>query len=369
MRRFKIILYLGLLTNFVFGQCSISSNLVSNGDFESGNTGFTSDYSNSPGDLWSEGTYDAVSNPIFSHNNFSPCSDAGVGSGVMLAVNGSPTEDAKVWCQTVSVEANVDYSFSTEITSVHSSNVAILQFSINGFDLGTSFIAPTSTCTWNQFCETWNSGVNTSADICIVNKNTASSGNDFALDNIAMGKIIGVLPVTLGGFDVANDNADVRLDWVSYVEENHDRFEIERSFDGVNWSFIGSTVGTLLQEDSANYKFYDHLPKEGLNYYRLKMVSNIGEIEYSDTRVIDHVFYSVDIVETFPNPVRNEMNIRLHENVSEISIINNLGKTMYFESNPATNHTISTSNLSSGTYYLNFRDNKGVLCNKLFIKQ
>jgi hypothetical protein len=369
MRRYKIILYLGLLTNFIFGQCSISSNLVTNGDFESGNSGFTSDYSNSPGDLWDEGTFDAVSNPVFSHSNFSPCSDASAGSGVMLAVNGSQTEDAKIWCQTVAVEADEDYTFSTEITSVHASNVAILQFSINGTDLGTSFIAPTSTCTWNQFCESWNAGVNTSADICIVNKNTASSGNDFALDNISMGKVLAVLPVTLGSFEVVNENADVRLNWVSYVEENHDRFEIERSLDGMEWSFIGSTSGTLLQEDSANYKFYDHLPKEGLNYYRLKMISNNGEVEFSDIRVIDHVFYSVDIVQTFPNPVRDEMNIRLRDNVDQISIINNMGKTIYLETNPSSNHTISTSNLSSGTYYLNFRDNKGKLCNKLFIKQ
>jgi hypothetical protein len=116
---------------------------VSNEGFKSGNTGFTSDYANSPGDLWSEGTFDALINPMFPHANFSPCSDTRY--CVVLATNGSQTEDSKICCQTISLEPNEDYTFSTEITSVHVSHIAILQFSINGTDLGTSFIATTST--------------------------------------------------------------------------------------------------------------------------------------------------------------------------------------------------------------------------------
>lgn len=369
MKRVRIIIYLALLTNFVFGQCSITSNLVLNGDFESGNSGFSSNYVNSPGDLWSEGTYDVISNPQMSHSNFSACSDAGSGSGAMMVVNGSSTANEEIWCQTVAIDAGADYIFSTEITSVHPANVANLQFSINGVDLGTPFIATTSTCSWNQFCETWSSGVSTSADICIVNKNTASSGNDFALDNIAMGKVLTALPVTLGAFEVSNENADVKIRWVSLVEENHDRFEIERSFDGEEWTLIGSSNGKMYDEDSVEYEFFDHLPQEGLNFYRLKMISISGEETYSDVRIVEHVFYSVDIVEAFPNPVKEQMNIRLSEEVQELSILNNLGETMYFKTNPELNQSISTMNLSAGTYYLKFKDGRGVLHNKLFIKQ
>jgi len=49
--------------------------------------------------------------------------------------------------------------------------------------------------------------------------------------------------------------------------------------------------------------------------------------------------------------------------------LNNLGETMYFKINPYLNQSISTWNLSVGTHYLNFKDKRGVLHNKLFIKQ
>ena len=63
-------------------------------------------------------------------------------------------------------------------------NPAILQFSINGQVLGSPFTAPFNINNWVQFFETWNSGANTTATICVVNQNTTLGGNDFALDDI-----------------------------------------------------------------------------------------------------------------------------------------------------------------------------------------
>jgi hypothetical protein len=65
------------------------------------------------------------------------------------------------------------------------SSPAILQFSINGIQLGTPFTAPAALYTWQQFSTTWNSSTNTTATICIVNQNTATSGNDFGIDDIS----------------------------------------------------------------------------------------------------------------------------------------------------------------------------------------
>jgi gliding motility-associated-like protein len=51
--------------------------------------------------------------------------------------------------------------------------------------LGGTFTAAMVSCTWNQFYEVWNAGTNTTAQICITNQNTQTSGNDFALDDIS----------------------------------------------------------------------------------------------------------------------------------------------------------------------------------------
>lgn len=173
-------------TNYVLTgvAADFSNNLISNGDFESGNSNFTSDYTYNPGDLVPEGYYDVIDNPQSDHPGFAPCVDHTSGTGNMMVVNGAGTPNQNVWCQTVPVMPNTPYVFSAWVTSVVASSPALLQFNINGTPLGPIFQAPGSTCNWQNYFQLWNSGTNTSATICIVNQNTTLGGNDFALDDI-----------------------------------------------------------------------------------------------------------------------------------------------------------------------------------------
>ncbi|MCT4560525.1 MAG: PKD domain-containing protein [Crocinitomicaceae bacterium] len=168
----------------------LGSSVITNGDFELGNTDFTSDYIFAPvppgvyGSLSNEGTYGIYVNPALGHANFATCSDHTSGSGNMMVCNGSPDPNTNVWCQTVNVDQNTEYQFSAWATTVVGNNAPQLQFEINNSILGAIFTPPTNNCQWNQFFQTWNSGINTTAQICILNQNTAGGGNDFALDDI-----------------------------------------------------------------------------------------------------------------------------------------------------------------------------------------
>lgn len=169
-------------------SCVISGvELIVNGDFGAGNTGFTSSYSycNAANCLFPEGTYAIGNSPSFFHSGFCNCTDHTTGTGNLMIVNGSGTPGSNVWCQTIPVTPNTTYNFSTWVTSVNPASPALLQFSVNGVPLGGIFNAPNSCCPWLQFFAVWNSGVNTSANICIVNQNTTLGGNDFALDDIS----------------------------------------------------------------------------------------------------------------------------------------------------------------------------------------
>lgn len=166
------------------GKYRLPGNLVVNGNFSAGNTGFTSDYINSA-DLTPEGLYAIVTNPNSVHPGFAACGDHTTGTGNMMVVNGAGTPNLNVWCQTIVTIPNTEYQFETWVTSVANGSPALLQFSINGGTIGPIFQAPSTTCNWQRFSATWNSGANTSAVICIVNQNTALGGNDFALDDIA----------------------------------------------------------------------------------------------------------------------------------------------------------------------------------------
>lgn len=187
-------------TYYITGRY-ISDNIVTNGDFENGNTGFTSGYSyyttnsNTWGIIGAEGSYTVNTSSAIVHNNFGeyPCLDHtyGNGTGKCMYVNGAGTANTTVWQQVISVQPNTDHIFITWVASLAqgqtsgASSLARLQFSINGQTIGDIFTAPATTAQWQQFYQIWNSGNSTTATIRILNQNTAGSGNDFALDDIS----------------------------------------------------------------------------------------------------------------------------------------------------------------------------------------
>lgn len=166
------------------GQPLLGQELVVNGHFSDGNKGFTSEYTYSEADLLLEAYYSVTDDAANVHNEFTG-KDHTTGDGNFMVINGAAKPNTSVWCQMVKVKPNTTYIFSTWITSVFYWGPAVLQFSINGKNLDTTFNAPNEVGKWQQFYTTWFSGTDTVAQICIVNQNTEVFGNDFALDDIS----------------------------------------------------------------------------------------------------------------------------------------------------------------------------------------
>lgn len=179
-------------TYTVTGQ-RLTDNLVVNGDFSLGNTGFTTSYVPGTGGtfglLSTEGQFAISTSPSNTHTSFCAGADHTGGNGNMLIANGSSIPNTTVWCQTITVSPNVNYLFSAWASSVDPGNPALLQFSINNVQLGSSVQLPVTTCVWQQFTTQWNSGTNTSAQICILSQNIQAGGNDFALDDITFTRL------------------------------------------------------------------------------------------------------------------------------------------------------------------------------------
>jgi hypothetical protein len=161
------------------------ADLILNGDFHLGNTGFKSDYSYVPGNIIDLQTYDIVTDPIKASQYATSFGDHTSGTGQMLAANGSSTAGKVVWSQSLSVSQNTSYKFSAWLASWYPLSPAELDFQFNGKSIGT-LTAFESAGIWKQFSATWNSGVDSSAFVSIVNLNTDFSGNDFALDDISL---------------------------------------------------------------------------------------------------------------------------------------------------------------------------------------
>ena len=159
--------------------------LVTNGDFEAGNTGFTSEYSFAPGSNTTEGEYTVRSDPQNWNTAFAATPDHTSGTGNVLVVNGATSGNPFLWQQSVTVSPSTPYTFSAWISTAVAGGPADLTVQVNGTQLGSSFTAPAATGTWDNWLETWNSGASTLADIRIFNTDLSTFPNDFYVDDIS----------------------------------------------------------------------------------------------------------------------------------------------------------------------------------------
>src|SRR5690606_4816203 len=128
------------------------NDLIVNGDFEQGNTGFTSGYIYStPNPLGGPGYY-TVSTAV-SNGWWPGCADhTPSGSGNMFISDGANNTSGvsagtSAWCQTVNVSPNTDYAFSTWLTNINSSgSTSQLRFMINGSQIGAIQNTPLGVC-------------------------------------------------------------------------------------------------------------------------------------------------------------------------------------------------------------------------------
>ena len=101
-------------TTYILTSTDLTGNLVVNGDFEAGNSGFSSAY-NYATNLNPASTYWVGTDASTVHSAFTGF-DHTSGSGNFMVVNGSGVPNTNVWCQTISVIPNTDYNFSTWVS-------------------------------------------------------------------------------------------------------------------------------------------------------------------------------------------------------------------------------------------------------------
>lgn len=179
--------------------CLAHANLLTNGDFESGNTGFTSGYTfvaDGAGntELFSAGLYSVTSSTANVHpfphvlqGNTNP------GTGLFMALNGAITSGTAAWEQTVAgLSMNTDYTFSGYIASWDSldrqlGNVNILA---NGSQLGATLVEPALASGWVMFSRTFNTGGNTSVTLRLEDINVPGvnpgAGRDLGFDDLSL---------------------------------------------------------------------------------------------------------------------------------------------------------------------------------------
>ncbi|MFN5371172.1 MAG: T9SS type A sorting domain-containing protein [Bacteroidia bacterium] len=164
------------------------TNLVVNGDFEAGNTGFTSEYTfkadvagNS--ELIPATTYGVGANAATYHPQF-----VGVGrSGNQLIVNGNVGSIKTVWSQNVNVVSGKEYNYSAYVQNVFPTSPGIIRFYAGSTLVGT--VSPTGIATYAEFAGSFTATSTGALELKIVSSNLASTGNDFGIDDISFTEV------------------------------------------------------------------------------------------------------------------------------------------------------------------------------------
>ncbi len=167
-------------------------NLIVNGDFTGGNTGFFSQYvycnTNECVGLGGPLHY-AVGQDARFFNGIWNGKDHTTGSGNFLIAEAAIEDNIYVWKQTIPVNINSCYTFSFWLSSMEyntsSDYPAEIKILINGIQAGHTMVAPRDTNTWAPNSIVWNSGSDTTCTIEIVDLKFNSYGHGFGIDDIS----------------------------------------------------------------------------------------------------------------------------------------------------------------------------------------
>ncbi len=160
-----------------------SGELVTNGDFSAGNTGFTTEFTLNNNLNQFEGTYWIGTNAASHHPQFN-----GTGTGqFMIANSGYEAALFMVWCQEVEVCPQQTYTMSFRVRTVSNATPARLQWWMDGVPVGPEWNLPVFGSGWQTINQVWTTPpVLTTANICLRVMSGEGVGNDFGLDDISV---------------------------------------------------------------------------------------------------------------------------------------------------------------------------------------
>lgn len=180
----------------------------------------------------------------------------------------------------------------------------------------------------------------------------------------------GSLPVTLSKFEVSNENNIALLNWQTTMESNSSHFEVQHSLNGKVWSTVATVESTgSVKQSVMNYSYSHPMPKNGTNYYRLKMVDL--DATYSYSRIQSLSFSGISSAWLFPNPVSDVLfiNDESLDVVKSVIILNSNGVPVY-SANIISKEGINVKGLSNGLYLLKITlKDGGQKTQKVFIRR
>ncbi|RYE50376.1 MAG: T9SS type A sorting domain-containing protein [Sphingobacteriales bacterium] len=175
------------------------------------------------------------------------------------------------------------------------------------------------------------------------------------------------LPVNFMAFDAKKVSSGIQVTWKVAGEENVNRYEVERSLDGRNFT----TLSTVATDKKDTYTYFDP-SSNGTVYYRIKNVDNDGKYKYSTiARLVNGK--SEIVLKAFPQPVLSQLTLQhpVIKGTSVVTVTTADGRLV--KSIKPTTGSMQTfvdmSNLQGGMYMVRFDSGDGNVETMKVVKQ
>lgn len=185
-----------------------------------------------------------------------------------------------------------------------------------------------------------------------------------------------LLPLQIVNFSGYLQNNIAHLSWKVENEQQVDYYQIERSFNGVQFDSIGSV--NAANRNSISYSFNDDLASKVWTnvYYRIRQKNKSGNVYVTGIVQFKNSQKIINTLTVFPNPVTDRVILKLNslaKEMAEVSILDASAKTVFKR-----NYTIETGSntivisdvagLPAGIYLINVKT-AGEAYSIKFIKQ
>jgi hypothetical protein len=168
------------------------------------------------------------------------------------------------------------------------------------------------------------------------------------------------LPVTLTYFTGRTVDGLSQLTWETVMEEQVDRFAIERSDDGRQFTEIGTVKATGNSNSRIKYAYTDNKPVSNYAWYRLRTVDIDGKSRFSNVIRIANSTRTISVLSVTPNPFESAIRVQVYSDKVlpvALRIVDITGREMYKTNSilSAGNNTVSlhpAAALAKGVYVL-----------------
>lgn len=185
------------------------------------------------------------------------------------------------------------------------------------------------------------------------------------------------LPVHFVSVKAYQQSAGIRIEWITTAEIGADRYEVEKSTDGRQFTVIGSLPARSNGSNSNTiYSYFDANAAAGNNYYRIKSIDlNPGIVKY--TSIVNvNVGAAKNIFTVTPNPLQNNtLNLQLQRTEKDtytLSLYNSLGQKVTARTidhpGGSSSHAIYLGNIPKGVYQLRIENRNSVQTKKLIVQ-